>query len=201
MQSLGSLAIFFSAAFAVAAAVGLISYRLSSRSRSLAPGAVLKIRAASGVYRSRLIAATGGGWHISAPLQRDSYVPLRVGEELVIESPCADGILLFRTEVVSRDSETHQLSILPAHNMYRIDRRELRRWPHLTGETVKVEGEEGRVLDISEGGARIELPALLHRGERVRIEMPWSDCLFAWVLSCDGAVTRLRFEDLMELRA
>jgi c-di-GMP-binding flagellar brake protein YcgR len=200
MQSPASLAVFFLIAFCASFFVGYAYLRFARR-RSLDTNAVLHIRAGSGMYRSRLVAIGRAAWEISAPLQRDSYVPLRVGEDLVIESPAKAGVLIFRSEVVARNLESHSLKIRAPKRLHHLDRRELKRWPHLAGESVKVEGEEGRLIDISQGGARLETEADLSRGERVRVDLPWADSVFAWVLAREGTVARLRFEELMELKA
>ncbi len=79
-------------------------------------GARLRIRSDLTVYRSRFLGADRTGWRFAAPLQRDVYVPLRVGESLVIEAESDHERLLFRSTLISRDAETGMMvAQVPQH--------------------------------------------------------------------------------------
>src|SRR5512141_887054 len=67
----------------------------------LPEGAVVKLRGRKGMYRSRLIAPSEAGWRIGAPLQRDSYVPLRPGESITVEAATPKGLISFRSQVLA----------------------------------------------------------------------------------------------------
>lgn len=203
MENLASLIIFFATGFVVALTTAwlFVKMTLHFRKKLIPPvGSVLRLRASSGVYRSNLMKLGGSVWTISAPLQRDTYVPLRVGEEIVVEAASKHGALVFRSQIVARHTHPHSFSIQCPDKIHQIERREHKRWPHLSGEPVKLEGQNGRIIDLSEGGARIQSPCRTHKGDRVRLDMPWGQEIYAWVLSSEGNEARLRFEDLMELR-
>ncbi|HWA82493.1 MAG TPA: flagellar brake protein [Fimbriimonadaceae bacterium] len=203
MENLVSLLVFFATGFAVALGTAwlFVKVALHFRKKLIPPvGSVLRIRASSGSYRSTLMKLGGSVWTISAPLQRDAYVPLRVGEEVVIEAASERGALLFRSTIVARHTHPHSLTIRRPDKIHQIERREHKRWPHLAGEAVKLEGQNGRIIDLSEGGARIQSAYRTYKGDRVRLDLPWGEAIYGWVLSAEGNETRLRFEDLMELR-
>jgi hypothetical protein len=153
------------------------------------------------MYRSKMLLVGKSVWTISAPLQRDSYVPFRVGEEVVIEAAGKRGALIFRSEVVARDAETHELMITRPSEVHEVERREHRRWPHLAGAKILVDGVGGRILDLAQGGARVEVASRLCRGDRLRLETPWGQTLSAWVLDCEPGQVRVRFEELVDPRA
>ncbi|HVT10913.1 MAG TPA: flagellar brake protein [Fimbriimonadaceae bacterium] len=203
MENLVSLLVFFATGFAVAVAAAwlFVKVALHFRQKLIPPvGSILRIRATSGSYRSTLMKLGGSVWTISAPLQRDSYVPLRVGEEVVIEAASSRGALLFRSTIVARHTQPHSFTIRRPEKIHQVERREHKRWPHLAGESVKLEGQNGRIIDLSEGGARIQSAYRTHKGDRVRLDLPWGEAIYGWVLSAEGNETRMRFEDLMELR-
>lgn len=203
MENLASLLAFFAIGFAIAFTASWILIKAAVHLRNRlnpAPGAILRIRADSGSYRSHMIKLGGSVWTISAPIKRDSYVPLRAGEEVVIEAASKRGALLFRTVILARHAGNHTLTIKRPTRVHLVERREHKRWPHLEGAKVKVEGENAQLLDISEGGARIKTGFRLHKGDRVRVDMPWCEAMFGWVLSSEAGETRVRFEELMEIR-
>ena len=202
MENLVSLILFFATGFAVSMGAAWLFVKITLHLRNqLNPsvGAILSVRASSGIYRAHIV-KLGSVWTISAPLQRDNYVPLRVGEEVVIEAASKHGALLFRTEILSRQTNPHCLIVKKPEKIHRIERREHKRWPHLTGSKVKIGGENGQLLDLSEGGARVQTSFRTHKGDRVKLEMPWGQAIDAWVLSREGNEARLRFEELLELR-
>lgn len=200
MENLVSLILYFVGGITVAVGAGWFYTRAKSRYQErLNPveGAILTIRATSGVYRSHMITLGRTSWTLSAPLQRDNYVPLRVGEELIIEAATDRGALLFRSEVVARMSNPHAILIKRPTKIHRVERREHKRWPNMAGERVRVEGQVGQLLDLSEGGARVRLATKPYKGDRVRLDMPSGKAVYAWVIASEGSEARLRFEELM----
>lgn len=87
------------------------------------PGAPLRIRADEAVYRSRFLEAATDGWVFAAPLQRDAYVPLRVGEDLVVEAEEPEGRLIFRAKLVERCSTTGRMVMSRPMHVFRADAR------------------------------------------------------------------------------
>jgi hypothetical protein len=203
MENLASLILFFVSGFAVALFAGWLYTEAAKRARKQAEpsaGAVLRIRAASGMYRSKVLHVGKSVWTISAPLQRDCYVPFRVGEEVVIEAAAKRGALVFRSVIVARDAETHELMIDRPAEVHEVERREHKRWPHLAGTKLQIDGMTAKILDLAQGGARLEVSSRLHRGDRLRVDTPWGQTLFAWVLDAEPGQVRVRFEELVELR-
>ena len=101
MENLGSLILFFAAGFAVALSTSWLIVKITfllRRQPDPAVGTILRVRATSGVYRSHLVSLGESAWIMSAPLQRDHHVPLREGEEVIIEAADKHGALLFRSK-------------------------------------------------------------------------------------------------------
>lgn len=157
----------------------LTEYRAGKRGKPPEPGTTLRLRAASGMYRSKLLAVTNSGWKISAPLSRNNYVPFRVDEALTIEAPVSGGVYLFRTQVTARDAQTHELTLQAPVNLAPTDRRNVKRCPR--GDAILMDGCKSLLVDISELGARIKTAEHVSPGERVRLDLP-EGLMYAWVL-------------------
>jgi hypothetical protein len=65
---------------------------------------------------------------------------------------------------------------------------------------MSIDGVAARILDLSQGGARVETTTRTHRGDRLRIDTPWGQTLYGWVLASEPGQARIRFEELVELR-
>jgi c-di-GMP-binding flagellar brake protein YcgR len=196
----------------VGASLLILSTRERARRRVDIPlFAPLRFRASGGVFRTRLVYADKNEWRLAAPLHRDAYVPLRVGEKLIVEHASAKGIVRFRSEITGRDAGEHTLAICPPSQPMLIERRQSKRLKLVPYAAVEIEGVPGRLVDVSEGGAKVELESgRLSRGERVQILLPDKDHPApAWVLetgpSSDsrhaGPSARLVFEDPLDLKA
>lgn len=202
MENLASLSLFFAVGFIFALSVAWLFVKVAQRVNQQQvprPGAVLRIRASSGMYRSHMVGLSDSVWTISAPIQRDTYVPLRVGEELVIEAACNSGALIFRSQIVAREADSHTLLIQKPSKVHAVERRGHRRWPHLCGAEVKLEGQTSRLIDLSEGGAKVKTGYQTHKGDRVRMNLPDGQEVYGWVISRDGDEARLRFEELLQI--
>jgi len=109
----------FIAALLVGAGVSAAVRRVRHRAPLAPPrGSALRIRAERAVYRTRFLGEVVTGWEFAAPLQRDAYVPLRVGERLVVEAETRHGRMLFRSEVLSRDPETGSMILARPEKSY-----------------------------------------------------------------------------------
>lgn len=156
------------------------------------PGSVLRLRTDSGIYRSRFLGVGDSGWRISAPLQRDRFVPLRIGGRVLAEMSCGGGALVFRTSIAARDGDSHELVLMPPSNSHHVERRQhARRFGDSA--RVAVDGEAAELLDVSAGGVRVRTPRPLRRGDRVRLDLA-SEEVYAWVLGAEGTTARLVFE-------
>lgn len=98
------------------------------------PGSALRIRADEAVYRSRFLEAGQKGWVFAAPLQRDVYVPLRVGEDLVVEAEEAEGRLIFRAKLVERCGDTGRMVMTRPMHVFRAEARAIGSLGHWGGE-------------------------------------------------------------------
>jgi hypothetical protein len=187
---------------AIALAYGAAKW-LSTRSAQTAipENATLKIRGESGMYRARFLGSSERGWRFGAPLRRDSYVPLRVGEILSVEAALPDGAALFRTRVLHRDDTNHEVVMERPKQISRIDRREMARWVPDSADHAVLDGKPARIVDLSNHGARVESQAPRHAGERICLDHShWAKPVFGWVLETwpiKGTLQsiRIRFEE------
>jgi c-di-GMP-binding flagellar brake protein YcgR len=151
------------------------------------------------MHRSRFARQTENGWVIGAPLSRDAYVPIRVGEKLTVVMPTDKGLRQFETEVVLRDTETHELTVKIPARMSVVERRQSERIDKFLNPNALIEGKAATLVDLSTGGVRLVTSEPLKRGERAAIDLPDNGRVFGWVLdsapSSPGYVLRLRFEE------
>ena len=169
-------------------------------------GVNLRLRAGAGMYRSKLVATEKDGWTLTSPISRDNYVPVKVGDTLIVEAPVSSGVYLFNTKLLSRDSETHEMKVeAPPRGIRPVNRRQE---PRLIRSTyLMVEGLPGALVNISPLGGRIRTNYRVTRGDRMRLDLE-KGTIFGWVLdvwptdSGDdfSEEIRLRFEDIVDLR-
>jgi hypothetical protein len=200
----------FAGLLAVSVAVSWLFTALRERGRrrvSLDLGAPLKIRANLAVYRSRLLSAGSKEWAFDAPLQRDAYVPLPVGESLTVESGTPKGLIRFKTTIVGRDPRAHSLLVEPPRDVLLVERRAERRKVLGDPEPAEVDGNPAILLDLSEGGAKVWVQGPIARGERLSVGIiGLSEPIYAWALEAwpapmrgdRGMAARLRFEDPLD---
>jgi hypothetical protein len=62
---------------------------------------------------------------------------------------------------------------------------------------IAVNGRAARLVDLSEGGARMRLGVPQHKGDRVKIELPWGRTVFAYVVEAEDNFARVCFEELV----
>jgi c-di-GMP-binding flagellar brake protein YcgR len=131
MQNPADLILFFGAGFGLSLAIAWMLRKMAEQARlRLTPRefATLRIRAGVGSYRSKMISTSGSVWHIALPIQRDAYVPLRVGEEVVIEAAGPEGALIFRSHILARETDPACLIISKPKRICKVERREHQRW-------------------------------------------------------------------------
>lgn len=207
MQDFATLIGYVFVLFAAAMAAGwlITSLKLGKKAAENPEiGTCLRLRGESGMYRSKLLEVRGPFWILSAPLMRDYYVPLRVGEKLNIEVPYKNGVLFARTEVKSRDAESHTIIIEKPEGAKPTDRRTEKRLCGLMDDTVVIEGVKSSIVDVSLGGAKVRTQRRFLPGERIRIDLPWIGApTFGWVLESMeiaptvGVEARIRFENAL----
>lgn len=202
MTRIQELLLFFAGSLGTSFLVAWAFLRRNDKPMSLRPGAVFRLRCQEGIHRATLVEETSRGWLLGAPLQRDSYVPIRVGEKMLVEATDENGAFLFRTEVLEREVTGHRLLIARPKRLSRIERRGERRRREVALDAM-LDGEEGKVVDLSRFGARIATRASLTRGERVRLDVDGaSGPMYGWVLEAmpgsdlgyNSSEVRVRFE-------
>src|SRR5207244_4268300 len=115
------------------------------------PNAPVRFRSYSGIYRSRFVGTCSGNWSFDAPLHRGHFVPLRLGEEVVIEAPGDDALLLFRSKVIGRDAENHRFLLSKPTGMEKKDRRATRRSTAIAGRSAALDGRQAVLCNLSAG--------------------------------------------------
>ena len=168
------------------------------------PQSKVRIRASSGMYRSRYLGECAEGWQFGAPLCRDNYVPLRVGEELTVEAICDKGVMLFKTVVLSRDTVDHTLTFARPGSTVKTNRREEDRRTDVAGHPIEIEGVNASLLNLSHRGACLVTEKGMNPGDWVQVKLPWSEsAVFGWVLAQDGQdqfkKVRIRFDESVAL--
>lgn len=147
----------------------------------------VRIRGPRGVYRSRFEGQTVRGWMFSAPLQRGSHVPLRVGDLVVVECPYPNGVALYRAPVLERMRDPHMVVLAAPRELRVRDRRLSRRSTKLAGVSVRMNGHDARIVNLSAGGVRLRTRAQgLAVGDRVKVDLPGrSGEAWGFVLACE----------------
>jgi hypothetical protein len=163
------------------------------------PGTTLRIRAHSGVYRSRLLTTDDNLWRMSTPLQRNHYVPLREGEPITIEAPVAGGVYLFKTTVLHSDADRNELSFLVPPLTAPRNRRQEQRW--IRQVPITLDDAPATLVDVSRLGARVKTSQRVKLGDRVKLKLS-EGLIVGWVIEAwptksgdpYAEVLRVRFE-------
>jgi hypothetical protein len=204
MSDIAELIGYFVALFAASMAVAWLVTSLklwSKRCPEPAPGSALRMRGEGGMYRTRVVETRGPFWVLAAPLMRDFYVPMHVGEKLTVEYPMEDGVMFFRSVVRARDAATHTLIIDRPEGGRKTERRTEKRLANPSWGRALVEGIDSTLINVSSGGAKVTTRRGVQIGERVGLRLPWSEELvYGWVLEAIPSVkseveARIRFEE------
>lgn len=167
-------------------------------SRQPVENAKVRMKTASAFYRCRLISHGKEGWVFSAPMQRDIYVPIPVGEEVTCEVVAKGGLIVFKTQVIARRPQESVIVVAAPKSMSFENRREEDRREGFPMEVV-VAGKNGSVMDLSPGGARVKIRGFEREGNVVRIDLPSGESRGATVVDSkndhEGSVIRLRFDE------
>lgn len=139
---------------------------------SLPEGAKVRMVGAGGSYRCYFARSEPKGLVFSAPLQRDRYVPLRVGDSLIVQAPFEGGLLTFSGEIIERSAEAHEIMVAHPKIVRRMDRRSEARDTTCRGSEALLNGMAAKMVDLSAGGARVLAGGTVKPGEIVTLELP-----------------------------
>ena len=194
--------------FAGSMALGFVCVKFLRRKKAPVPkvNAVLRITSAGTVYRAHFVGERPDGWSFTPPLQRDSYVPIRVGEPITIETVMDGGVAVFRTTLRER-SVNPPLLIADKPAFWHVEeRRDSIRIEDIGHVNAKLDGDKVGLIDLSACGARIRSQAVRKEGDRVKLEVSGlGDAIYGWVLDSDRRgdryILRMRFEEETDLSA
>lgn len=204
MQNLGLAAMLLF----MAAICGYVLVRLRNRPQSHLPaieGCTVRIKCDGTLYRTRLTGFQGRDIVVAAPLSRDSYVPMRIGQAATLELLSRSGVLLVQTRLAKRNSSSHELIFEGGHPTSVVERRAVDRIDFKPPARIWLNEANGELLDFSEKGAKAIASGSFFKGERIAVLLPWQeDTLYAWVISVDPdtsgkATLRFLFEERANL--
>ena len=155
-----------------AVATHMVRHRKREAMMQAEPIGPIRLRTEDGMYRSHFVRRTESGrWVVSAPLRRDSYVPIRIGEKLTAEAPMPGGVILFRTVVSDRDEKTHQLVLeIPAQVHIR-ERRESERETFFPPKECQLNGQSAELINLSAKGALVKSKRGVLPGDNVNLQL------------------------------
>lgn len=207
MNDIIQLSGYFACTFAACVGLSYAWFAWRRRKRpALSPevNTTVRFRSGGAMYRSSFLRETTKGWLLSAPIQREHYVPIRVGEEIKAEIATPKGVLFFRSEVLERTTHPWRLLIRAPDHFELRERRSHPRRRDLEGLRADIDGHAAVLMDLSTLGARVTSTVCGERGERIRVDLPWlaAPC-FAYVVEVapprdpqsTGIEMRLRFEE------
>ena len=203
LRSAGTLMILLGATLGITAFVARLIRPRAPRLPDFSPNTSVRLVGPGGAYRCHLLAIDARGIVLSAPLQRDHYVPLRVGDSLTVQIPSGDGIITFRTHILHRDPATHEYILAQPSRFRYAERRTEPRDHGVEGRRVSMNGNLSELRDISANGARIVTAENLHKGDEVEINFGRGEQpIRGWTLDSGPSVmdarparvVRVRFE-------
>jgi len=182
LQLVGVFSVIFGVSLAVA--YGIHAVRRPRLSQvTLSENATVRMVGAGGVYRCHYLRSDKRGLTFSSPLQRDHYVPLRVGEQLMVQVPMPESLLTFRTSILERDAERHEFLLAHPEGVRNIDRRSEVRDVSVEGQRAVLNGDPATMMDLSAGGAKVLVDQDVDPGDQVRLELPMNlGSAYGWAL-------------------
>lgn len=181
LQSVIAMAMLFVTSAAVAYVITLMGQRRREALPSMAPNTSLRLVGPGGVYRCHFLRLDRDALVVSAPLYRDHYVPVRPEEKLMVQAPVPDGLMTFRTHVLSRDAGDHTLRLARPEQFRLVDRRAEPRSVGVAGRSAVVNGSGAELVNLSAGGARVKTPLAVRAGERLEVRLGEGAC-YGWAL-------------------
>lgn len=200
---------FFALIFVCAMAAGYFVTALKLRARrhfleDIAVDTLVRIKSPCGLYRARFLGWRDGDLEFSAPIKKGCYVPLRVGEELSIEVPLHNKVIVFHAEVKARDPWRKSLILQKPDVPHLVNRREDSRSFRFYGEECTLNDDWAELVDVSLRGGRFLTLARYAAGDVVRILIPKLnvnvlgsivECAPAAVGERLGCAVRIRFAE------
>ncbi len=169
-----SVVLFFGGSLLVSYCVA--SYFSARKHRiDLSEGTSVRLIGPGGAYRCHFLGYRDENLRFSSPIQADRYVPVRAGEKVFVQAPGHGCMLSFRTVVIQRDSEAHELLLAAPQYVRRSERRTEKRMTFLTGEDALIDGELASVIDLSAAGACFLAKRRPCLGDKLRVVLPSSD--------------------------
>lgn len=167
--------------FFLACAFGFVVTKALERITPSVPvGSKVRIRMATGIARSVLVAKRDDEWVFSALVRRfPGEFPCR-GESVLVEAAGASGAYLFRVKVKSVDPEPFGLYVEPPRTIHRLNRRAAKRCLGIQT-AAYINGSPCTLLNVSPGGAKLSSTLRIEPGDRVSIELG-DHRISAWVL-------------------
>ena len=162
----------------------------------------VRFKTSGAVYRSRLISHDDKQWVFAAPMQRDSFVPIPIGEECVCEVLARGGVLIFTSKVIARQSQEGRIVIeAPVKPKLKNRRDDARRMD--IPMKLQVGNHSGEVLDVSTNGAKVKLSGFQKEGQTVRVDLPDGESRAATVIESThdsiGSTVRISFDRPIQL--
>lgn len=192
----------FLVGFLLAKALGRKSVLDARLRRTPVENARVRFKTSQAVYRSRLISFDDKQWVFAAPMQRDSYIPVPVGEECVCEVVARGGVLIFSSKVIARQSQEGRIVIEAPTNPKLKNRREGARRIDIPMKLL-VGNHGGEVLDVSSNGAKVKLSGFQKEGQTVRVDLPDGESRAATVIESThdsiGSTVRISFDRPIQL--
>lgn len=199
---LGSFSVVFLAGYLTSKFVISRKSNLQQEAYQPVENAKVRMKTSSSLYRCRLISHSAEGWVFTAPMQRDTFVPIAVGEAVTCEVIGQGGLLVFQTSVIARRAGEGAIVVAAPKSVTLENRREESDRREIPME-VTVAGKSGSVMDLSPGGARVRIRGFEREGNVVQINLPTGEVRGATVVDSKndhvGSVVRLRFHEPIQL--
>lgn len=184
LKLVGSFTLVFALSYAL---TFMFTQFLKKRHPELVPAENDKIRfkTSEGMFRCRYVREDVEGWHFSAPMQRDHYVPLAVGTELTCEAITQHGVLIFESTVINRRLDPARIVVTAPAEIKIIERRDRQRVTDMAEMDITIDGQKGKLIDRSSGGIKVVLGGFLKEGEAVEVNFPNGEFRHARVVATD----------------
>ena len=207
MQEILILLVSFSAVFALGAIIAkaVTTFRSRTRRDECTPveNAKVRMKTSTALYRCRLISHDRNNWVFTAPMQRDSYVPIAAGEQITCEIVAKGGLIIFSTVVSSRNSIEGSI-VVAAPKTVKLENRRDQFDRREVDMDIVVAGKNGAAIDLSPSGARVKIQGFEREGNMVRIDLPSGESRGAVVVDSKndhmGSVIRLKFDEPIEVK-